>query len=192
MKTNVKKLNKGLLWACENNNVDVASVILAAKAVLPTTKNEPTVTDDEGIPAIIRCVEYGSSAIIELLLAYGEEVNSYSDTFPTLLIEACRRKKNSIVKLLLKKGAHIDQKWKGNGEETNALHEAVKIINIGDMAKVTPILHTLFAAGVDISDSNNVSGRTPLMIAATWGCNEMLSRMIFYAKSGLTIEGEYI
>ncbi|KAL3841676.1 hypothetical protein ACJMK2_019788 [Sinanodonta woodiana] len=110
-----KDPSKKILWAAENNNLDVVQTLLADNPELILTR------DADGYTPLHRSSYNGHLEMIEVLLAHGADVHAKTLDGWHPLHSACRWNQADVAMLLLQNGADINAQT--NGGQT-ALHIA--------------------------------------------------------------------
>lgn len=127
----------------------------------------PNIFDENGNTALIIASSNEHTVIVKYLLEYKDQINinAKNRLGHTALIEASINRHNDIVQLLMDSGASTEGLL-----EVMLLEEAKK----GDESAV----HGLLDKGVDINCKDYSSGKTPLMIAAEYGHNNIVNLLI--------------
>ncbi|MBR3927115.1 MAG: ankyrin repeat domain-containing protein [Akkermansia sp.] len=100
-KVNKKKVNKALLSAVEEGDVEALKSALAAGA-------DVNAADSEGITSLMRAAESGNEEILKLLIEAGADVNAADCDDITPLICAAETGNEEILKLLIEAGADVN------------------------------------------------------------------------------------
>ena len=100
-KVNKKKVNKALLSAVEEGDVEALKSALAAGA-------DVNAADSEGITSLMRAAETGNEEILKLLIEAGADVNAADCDDITSLICAAETGNEEILKLLIEAGADVN------------------------------------------------------------------------------------
>lgn len=117
-----------------------------------------SIPTDKDLDILPRVAKIGDPLIVETLLKKGAyiDASNIEEGGVTALMEAARKGRLEVVKLLIEKGANINA---GDNEGRKALHCAVYGGN-------TDVMQTLLKAGADINTKENTSDFTPLHLAA--------------------------
>ena len=100
-KINKKKVNKALLSAVEEGDVEALKSALAAGA-------DVNAADSEGVTSLMRAAETGNEEILKLLIEAGADVNAADCDDITSLICAAETGNEEIIKLLIEAGADVN------------------------------------------------------------------------------------
>ena len=106
-----------LMIASENNNTDIASLLLRLGA-------DPNLQANHGLTALLLASDEGNTALVRILLEKGAKPNIRDSNGDTALIYASQGGYTEIVKLLLEYGAHINKVY--DGVSTDAALEYAK------------------------------------------------------------------
>ena len=158
-KVNKKKVNKALLSAVEEGDVEALKSALAAGA-------DVNAADCDDITSLIHAAKTGNEEILKLLIEAGADVNAADCDDITSLMRAAETGNEEILKLLIEAGADV------NAADCDDITSLMRAAETGN----EEILKLLIEAGADVN-VENVYGETALSVAAARGyvsCVEML------------------
>lgn len=171
-----------LLWAAENDDVELADLLIAAGA-------SATKANMDGATPLLQASVNGSAAMIDRLIKAGADPNkALTESGDTALMMAARTGKTDAIRLLLDRGAAIEAKEKWG--DTTALMWAVAAHNSA-AAKL------LIERGANVNakskfvaqtTSRTYEGSTPEPLKAGQGPEELstgvLTPLMFAAREG--------
>ena len=160
--TEVEDGRKALHMAAENGHEEIVRVLLSLGV-------DANATTSDGRTPLQCAIECGNEAIAKLLVSRGgADVNRYFSHGETPLSVAVNNKWNSVIKFLLREGAHVNEVL---ADDLTVLHVAAETgsdIDVFDM---------LFKAGAD-RYATDKSSWTPLHYAAYYGHAEAALMLI--------------
>ncbi|AFM13971.1 ankyrin repeat domain-containing protein [Turneriella parva] len=166
-----------IIKAVESGNSTEVKRILALKVspnILGTTENFPTPA-----PLLSIAAFNGDSAIVELLLAAGADINKSSESGENAVFWPATLGHTGTVKILIKKGINVNTTIRIN--DISALHSS-------SGEGHAEIVKMLVKAGAEL-DGQDATGKTALMAAAI-GCRKSVVEILISAKADLNIQSK--
>ena len=156
-----------LAWAAATGQTEAARVMLERHA------NPNLAANDDVMPLMLAAAS-GAPQLVELLLAHDARLEAVDQRARTALMLAARANHADVVSLLIRHGAAIETRCERG---MTALHYAA------EGSPCIDALARLLAASASV-DARDMSGTTPLMLAAHAGFTDVVSVLLEHGARG--------
>ncbi|HEY7376441.1 MAG TPA: ankyrin repeat domain-containing protein [Polyangia bacterium] len=173
------RADRDLFTAIKRGDAGEVERLLASGA----NANVKPVRDYDGLPPLGWASGWGSTKIVELLLARGANVNGANEHATTPLHVAAYREDPAVAAVLVHKGAAVSARNElgftplHKAMERLALAPATRAAPADEVAKVSSLVELLLASGAQI-DAQTASGAMPIHLAALSGQKSLVQVLL--------------
>lgn len=161
--------------AARNSNFKIVSLLVSAGA--DVNKKDQLLAQP-----INFAVWAESQQIVEFLLSRGAQVNNWClrTYIETPLVASIEKKNSALVRLLISKGADVNQ----------PISQGVRPLHLATRSKLIDIMEMILAAGAEPGSLDRASGYSPIFYAARENCDVCVDLLIKYKADPNQISDE--